>query len=202
MPSKLGTTTVTFSPLKDHELNAAVNQTAAFVIPIPSRYAIRFPDPVVHNHGFAPHITLAVIDKVSPPPGLIASLLHYGRAAGRHIRPFRVNVDPNGGLYDFGPGSDGEMALWLPARSDPPEALHNAYRMLRFFLEREKVPVLSYDSFTPHVTWRYVPNDTPKEMRARQDSLVASQFPSGFWFDVTSFTLSLPGGQQKPIMLS
>lgn len=194
--------TVTFSPLPDHVVDAAVNQTAAFVIPIPAKYAIRFPDPAAHNHGFAPHITLAVVDQVSPPPGFQTALLHHGRSVGRRVRPFRVFVDPNGGLYDFGAGSDGEKALWLPARSDPPEALHNLHRFIRFYLEREKIPVLSYASFTPHVTWRYVPNDEPETARMRHDALAANQFPNGFWFDVTSFNLSLPDGKQKPIMLN
>jgi 2'-5' RNA ligase len=155
-----------------------------------------------HNHGYTPHITLAVVDRASPPPGFLASLLQYGRAAGRRLRPFRVAVDANGGLYDFGPGAEGEKALWLPARSDPREALENLHRTLRFYLEREKIPVLTYDSFTPHVTWRYVPNDAPESARIRQDALVANQFAEGFWFDVTSFNLSLPDGEQRRIMLN
>ena len=171
-------------------------------IPLPAKYAGRFPDPAVHNHGFGPHLTMLTIGSKDYSEGELSEIVHRVRAAGKTIPPFRVYVDPNSGLRDFGPSDSGEMALWLPARSEPRGELERLHRMLRLSLEREGVTVDHKDSFTPHVTWAYVSNDIQEDTRRRLDGHVSDRFREGFWFDVRDVVLSLSNGSSKHIRLS
>jgi 2'-5' RNA ligase len=171
-------------------------------IPLPKKYAARFPDPVVHNNGHEPHLTLLTIGSTDYTEGELSEIIHRVRAAARTIPPFRVYVDPNSGLRDFGPSDHGEMALWLPARSEPRGELSRLHRMMRLSLEREGVSVQHKDGFTPHVTWAYVSNDIPEDTRRRLDGHVSDRFRDGFWFEVRDVVLSMPDGSTKHVALS
>jgi len=171
-------------------------------IPLPKKYASRFPDAAVHNHGDEPHITMLFVGDKDYSPGEQSEILYRVRAAAKTIPPFRVYVDPNTGLRDFGEGEAGEKALWLPARSEPRGELERLHRMLRLSLEREGVVVAHQDSFVPHVTWAYVSNEIPEDKRRRLDAHVADRFRDGFYFEVRSISLSMPDGSTKNIALS
>lgn len=171
-------------------------------ISLPPQYASRFPDPVVHNHGHEAHVTMLNVGDKDYSEGELSEILYRVRAAAKTIPPFRVYVDPNSGLRDFGPGENGEMALWLPARSEPRGELERLHRMLRLSLEREGVVVGHRDSFTPHVTWAYVSNDIPDDKRRRLDGHVADRFRQGFWFEVRHINLSMSDGSTKAVTLS
>jgi len=171
-------------------------------IPIPRQFASRWPDPATYNHGHEPHLTVLY---VSPEmtPGEASTVLHLVRKVARTIPPFRLFVDAQAGLHDFGPNEEkGEKALWLPARSDPRGEIERLHRMLRQTLEREGVDVQAHKDFTPHVTWAYVPNDFEDENRRRMEAHVSDRFQRGIWFDVRHLSMSMPTGGVKAIALS
>ena len=69
-------------------------------------------------------------------------------------------------------------------------------------LEQEGIDVSAHDSFKPHVTWSYVPNDQPEPERNRMNAAVADRFKDGFYFDVRQIVLSMPDGSSKVVALS
>jgi 2'-5' RNA ligase len=186
-------------------VQAASDRDSAVVvtIPIPDKYAKRFPDPVTANHGRAPHMTLLYVGNKDYSAGEMSQILSTLRAACRKVPPFRLYVDPNSGLQDFGPNEEkGEKALWLPARAEPRGEVERLHRVLRMALEQEGIEIGAYDSFKPHVTWSYVPNDQPETDRHRMNAAVASAFQEGFYFDVRHIMLSMPDGSSKALALS
>lgn len=179
------------------------NSAVVLTIPIPDKYAKRFPDPVMANHGHAPHLTVLFIGNKEYTPGEMSQILSSVRAACKKLPPFRLYVDPNAGLHDFGPNEEkGEKALWLPARAEPRGEVERLHRVIRMALEREGIEVGAHDSFVPHVTWAYVPNDQGPDARRRMDAHVADRFQDGFYFDVRHVMLSMPDGSTKPLALS
>ena len=186
-------------------ISAAKDRNSAVVVTIPmvDKYAKRFPDPVTANHGHDPHLTLLFIGNKEYPPGEMSQILSTIRGVARKMPPFRLYVDPNAGLQDFGPNEEtGEKALWLPARSEPRGELERLYRMTKMALEQEGIDVSAHDSFKPHVTWSYVPNDQPEPERNRMNAAVADRFKDGFYFDVRQIVLSMPDGSSKVVALS
>ena len=186
-------------------VSAAGDRDSAVVvtIPIPDKYARRFPDPVTANHGYAPHLTLLFVGNKEYQPGELSTITSLLRAACRKVPPFRLYVDPNSGLQDFGPNEEqGEKALWLPARAEPRGEVERLYRMMRLVLEQEGVEVGAHDSFKPHVTWAYVPNDQAEQDRHRMNAAVADRFKDGFYFDVRHVMLTMPDGTTKTLALS
>lgn len=171
-------------------------------IPLPKKYASRFPDPVVHNKGHEPHITVLHIGKKDYTEAEMSEIIHRVRAAAKTIPPFRVYVDPNSGLRDFGPSASGEMALWLPARAEPRGEIGRLHRMMRLSLEREGVDVDHKDGFVPHATWAYVSNDIQEDTRRRLDGHVYDRFRDGFWFEVRDVVLSMADGTSKRFPLN
>lgn len=194
-----------------NKLMAASNLPPAFnrnnalflMIPIPDKYAKRFPDPVIANHGRRPHLTVLYVGNKEYSPGEISQIVNCVRAACKKVPPFRLYVDPNTGLRDFGPNEEtGEKALWLPARAEPRGEVERLHRIVRIELEREGIEVGAHDPFVPHVTWAYVPNDQGPDARRRMDAHVADRFQDGFYFDVRHVMLSMPDGRSKPLALS
>ena len=189
----------------DASLSAAGNRDSAVVvtIPIPEKYAKRFPDAVTANHGHAPHMTLLFVGTKDYQPGEMSQILTTLRAACQKVPPFRLYVDPNAGLQDFGPNEEkGEKALWLPARAEPRGEAERLHRVMRMALEQEGIEVGAHDSFKPHVTWAYVPNDQPEQERNRMNAAVSDRFKEGFYFDVRHIMLSTPDGAPKVLALS
>ena len=189
----------------DASVSAAGNRDSAVVvtIPIPDKYARRFPDPVTANHGHAPHMTLLFVGTKDYQPGEMSQILTTLRAACQKVPPFRLYVDPNAGLQDFGPNEEkGEKALWLPARAEPRGEAERLHRVMRMALEQEGIEVGAHDSFKPHVTWSYVPNDQPEQERHRMNAAVSDRFKEGFYFDVRHIMLSMPDGSSKALALS
>lgn len=178
------------------------NHGVVLSVPIPRQYATRWPDPVTNNHGHEPHLTVLYISP-EMTPGEASGVLHLVRKVARTFSPFRLFVDAQAGLQDFGPNEEkGEKALWMPARSDPRGEVERLHRMLRQTLEREGIDVQAHKDFTPHVTWAYVPNDISEDEQRRMEAHVSDRFQRGIWFDVRHLLMSMPGGRAKAIALS
>lgn len=195
------------SPLAEswttHRLIAASddrNQSCVVAIEVPSNFAQRFPDPVTFNHGHEPHMTVLFVKAGDMTREEESNILAIVRKACRRVRPFRLLLDPNCGLQDFGPGKDGEKALWLPGRSEPKGDVERLYRVLRTNLETEGVEIPAHNEFKPHVTWAYVANDITDGERARMSEVVSDRFRDGFAFDVVSVVLSFPSGERRVML--
>ena len=175
------------------------NNGVIIYIPIPKRFIGKFPD-ADHRNGHDPHITLLYISP-SMTSGEASGILHMNRAVARSLSPFRVFVDVNEGLHDFGDGAEGDKALWMKARSDPRGDIERAHRKFRLYLEREGVEIKGHDGFTPHVTWKYVPNGISEEERRKEENRMMDRLGTGFWFDVNQVHMTMPSGQEKIIAL-
>lgn len=169
-------------------------------IPIPEKYANRFPDPVVHNKGLEPHLTVLYVQP-EMGPGEASKVLHLARAVLRTIAPFRLFVDAQSGLQSW-EGKTGEKALWLSARSEPRGEIEKLHRLLRSTLENEGVEIAAHKDFVPHVTWTYAPEDISDEEVRKMDNRISDRFSRGFWFDVKHVMLTLPNGTKRPIALN
>lgn len=172
------------------------------VIPVPKHLAARFPNPEA-NKGLEPHITVAFIAAEGVSPGKADEILGAIRAACRSVKPFRVQLDTNSGLHDFGLGTTGYKALWFQVRQDPGFAVNDLHHALKSKLKLEGLPFDHQHSFSPHCTWQYVTNDQPEEERQRMSNLAANRFNDmSTWFDVRSIELSMPDGSSRLIPLA
>jgi 2'-5' RNA ligase len=180
------------------------NHATTVMIPVPKHLAARFPG-VEHNNGHEPHLTVCFLsaDK-DMTAGKASEALAIIRKVCRRQAPFRVALDFNSGLHDFGPSEMGSKALWFDVRQDPNDVLDKLHRAIKNALKLEGIPVDSRHSFHPHVTWRYVSNDQSEGERQRMSAFAASRFNdlTTVWFDVRHLILSMPDGSQKAIALS
>jgi hypothetical protein len=180
------------------------NHATTVMIPVPKHLAARFPG-VEHNNGHEPHLTVCFLsaDK-DMTAGKASEALAIIRKVCRRQAPFRVALDFNSGLHDFGPSEMGSKALWFDVRQDPNDVLDKLHRAIKNALKLEGIPVDSRHSYQPHVTWRYVSNDQSEGDRQRMSAFAASRFNdlTTVWFDVKHLILSMPDGSQKAIALS
>lgn len=150
--------------------------TTIVTIPVPDFLACRFP-----KEKHPPHITVAYICKSAVDDGTASCIEAAIRRGCAKVPPFRVFCDTNRGLQEFGNGNDGNKALWFEVQSAEEdgtrsEPLTSLFKAIRSELAVEKLPYDGYPNFKGHVTWQYVPNDTPEKERARINSLAANRF--------------------------
>jgi 2'-5' RNA ligase len=178
------------------------NSAVVVTISLPKHLAARFPGPE-HNNGHAPHATVCFVTASPMSEGQATEVLGALRSACRRIPPFRLALDINNGLQDFGPTDKGDKALWFGLREDPADSLTILHRKLKSCLEQAGLPCEHQKSFHGHVTWAYVPNDQSDKDRARMSSFAAHRFDDvSPWFDVRQLVLSMPDGKQQLISLS
>lgn len=179
------------------------NHAMVVSIPLPTHLAARFPG-TENNNGHEPHLTLCFVTAKHVSSGVLSEILATLRRVGKKIAPFRVGLSCAAGLQDFGKGGDGSKALWFPARDDPDGALVSLHKLIRQALLLEGLPCDHHNTFVPHVTWSYVPNDQSEVDRQRMSALAASRFNDvSTWFDVRHLMLSTPDGSSpKTIALT
>lgn len=171
------------------------------LIPIPEPFASAWPDPEAHNHGHRPHVTLCYVMKDDPTPGQLSDVLTTVRRVCHRFPPFRLRLDVNAGLKDFGDGKEGEKALWHSVLCEPRGEVERLHRALKIALEQEGIPVQSHSDFVPHVTWSYVSNWIPDAERASMDSVAGDRLRKGVAWTVNAVLVSTPGGD-KPVVLN
>lgn len=179
-------------------VSAVAEDSAVLLIAIPQQYSALWPDVVTHNYGHAPHISCVYLNNLTE--GEASEALRIIRAVCRGIGPFRVFVDAQVGLQDFGPGEDGEKALWMPVRSEPARDLERMASMVETALKREGIDIAEYEKFVPHATWAFVPNDFPPGKKREWDSQISDKFAKGMWFDVRHVFFSM-GSTVKTVSL-
>lgn len=178
------------------------NHATVITIPLPKHLADRFPGPE-HNNGHEAHITVCFLTAKELSSGKTMEVLDTIRRVCRRQGPFRVGMDINSGLQDFGPSDSGSKALWFSVREDPSDILTKLHYVIRRALQQEGLPCDAHKSFTPHVTWRYVGNDQSEGERQRMSSFAANRFnDTRTWFDVRHLVMSSSDGSQKVIALS
>ena len=178
------------------------NHATIVTIPLPKHLSDRFPGPE-HNNGHEAHITVCFLTAKELSSGKTMEVLDTIRRVCRRQGPFRVGLDINSGLQDFGPSDSGSKALWFSVREDPSDILTKLHYVIRRALQQEGLPCEAHKSFTPHVTWRYVGNDQSEGERQRMSSFAANRFnDTRTWFDVRHLVMSSSDGSQKVIALS
>lgn len=177
------------------------NHAMTVMVPLPKHLADRFPGPE-YNNGHEPHLTVCFLTTEELPPGRVSEVLASLRRLCRRQAPFRLGLDVNSGLHDFGRGPTGSKALWFDVREDPDSTLAKLHHAIRRTMAQEGFPCEHQKMFRPHVTWRYVDNDQSEGERQRMAAFAASRFnDTRTWFDVRQLILTTPDGGQKVITL-
>jgi 2'-5' RNA ligase len=159
------------------------NHSVVVLIPVPEAYTTGFPDPEVHNHGHKPHVTLCFVTSEEMSAGQLSTVLGTVRRVCHRFPPFRLRLDVNAGLRDFGDGKEGEKALWVPVLCEPRGEIERLHRGLKIALEAEGISLQAHSDFIPHVTWTYVSNWIPEAERAQIDSVAGDRFAQGRGLD-------------------
>jgi 2'-5' RNA ligase len=180
------------------------NSAMVVMIPLPKHLAMRFPG-VEHNNGHEPHLTVCFLTASEEMTmGKASEALAIIRRICRRQAPFRVALDVNSGLQDFGLSPKGSKALWFDVRQDPNDVLDKLHRAIKNALKLEGLPVEHQNTFHPHVTWRYVANDQSEGERQRMSAFAASRFNDlvSLWFDVKHIIVTMPDRSQRAVALS
>jgi 2'-5' RNA ligase len=180
------------------------NNAMVVMIPLPKHLAMRFPG-VEHNNGHEPHLTVCFLTASEEMTmGKASEALAIIRRICRRQAPFRIALDVNSGLQDFGQSPKGSKALWFDVRQDPNDVLDKLHRAIKNALKLEGLPVEHQNTFQPHVTWRYVANDQSEGERQRMSAFAASRFNDlvSLWFDVKHIIVTMPDRSQRAVALS